>query len=341
MNVLLRGSSPATMAAGILLLSRARAMGQGRIRVEILGDPVEIGAVEGPAILHSAPVASCGVGRELGHGALVVVPGPATSPVAVSLSPDGRDGWFYVDRTGEGVHAATRAFQAARRDTRVPIRHHVRQFQRALGAVGCATEPAVLDLLFGAPAPPLMRLAVALRAGRSLSGDRGAPVTGYLVGEPPFDGEETAPPTLEQALARLAPSVQGPVASWFAAERRYADEVGDASFLTAVSEIASHLALLPSQGILPPLPPCADAVAFGLGRALAASQGNHRAHASLLDTYKFLGGTFVSSGAHPIDLPSDLPPEDRLGRWAWFCSHVAAAADKVDAIWRDLMDPPQ
>jgi hypothetical protein len=340
MNVLLRGSSPATMAAGILLLSRARAMGQGRIRVEILGDPVEIGSVEGPAILHSAPVAGCGVGRELGNGALVVVPGPASSPVAVSLSADGRDGWFLVDRTGEGVHPATRAFQAARKDTRVPVRHHVRQFQRLLGELGCAAEPAVLDVLFGAPAPPLTRLAVALRAGRSLSGDRGAPITGFLTGDPP-DDEDGSPPSLEAALARLAPALQAPVASWLSAERRYAAEVGNSALLDAVSEIACHLAMLPSHGILPPLAPSADAVAFGLGRALAASQGNSRAHASLLDTYQFLGGRFVGSGTHAVELPADPPPEDRLGRWSWFCSHVAAAAERVDAIWRDLVDPPQ
>jgi hypothetical protein len=338
MNVVLRGSSPATMAAGILLLSRARSFGQ-RIRVEILGDPVEIGRVEGPAILYSAPLAGCGVGRDLGNGALVVVPGPADAPVAVSLSPDGRDGWFYVDRAGAGHHAATRAFQAMRRDPRVAVRHHVRQFHRLVDTLGCATEPAVLDLLFGAPVPPLTRLALALRAGRAMSGNRGASVTAVLA--PDLSDDEAPLPTLEQALARLTPEVRGPAEAWVQAERGFAAESGDPAFLAALGEIASHLALLPPHGILPPLAPSADAVAFGLSRALSASQGNAAAHTSLLDTYRFLGGRFTSTGSHPIDLPSDPPPADRLGRWAWFCTHVSVAAERVEGIWRNLVDPPQ
>jgi hypothetical protein len=340
MNVVLRGSSPATMAAGILLLSRARSFGQ-RIRVEILGDPVEIGVVQGPAILHSAPVASCGIGRELGHGALVVVPGPVDAPVAVSLSADGRDGWFYVDRTGAGHHPATRAFQAMRKDSRVAARHHVRQVHRLVDTLGCATEPAVFDMLFGAPVPPLTRLALALRAGRAMTGSRGLPITAFLHGELPDDDDDLRLPTLEQALARLRPDVRGAAEAWVAAERGFGAEVGGGALLEALGEIASHLALLPTHGILPPLPPAADAVAFGLPRALSASQGNPGAHTSLLDTYRFLGGKFTNSGTHAVDLPADLPPADPLERWAWFCSHVSVAAERVEGIWRHLVDPPQ
>lgn len=338
MNVLLRGSSPSTMAAGILLLSRARTFGQ-RIRVEILGDPVEIGVVEGPAIVHSAAVAGCGVGRDLGHGALVVVPGPVDQPVAVSLSADGRDGWFYVGRSGMGHHAATQVVQRMRQDPRVPTRHHVRQFLRAMGSLGCAPEPAVLDLAFGAPVQPLTRLAVALRAGRALSGDRGQSVTGLFT--PDFDDDDATLPTLEQALARLQPDTRDAVRAWVATERAMVAERGGGELFDSLGELARHLALLPQHGLLPVLPPAADAVAFGLTRALAATQGSTGAHASLLHTYQFLGGRFTPSGLHPVELPSDLPPEDRLGRWAWFCSHVAIAAEQVDRIWRNLVDPPQ
>ncbi len=338
MNVVLRGSSPATMAAGILLLSRARSFGQ-RIRVEIVGDPVEIGAVEGPAILHSAAVAGCGVGRELGHGALVVVPGPADAPVAVSISTDGRDGWFYIDRLGGGHHPATQALQTMRRDARVSARHHLRQFLRLLDSLGCAMEPAVLDMLFAAPAPPLTRLALALRAGRAMSGNRGLPITALLNADMP--GEDADVPTLAQAMARLRPEARMAAEAWVQAEQRFAEERGDNAFLDALAELGSHLALLPGHGILPPLAPAADAVAFGLSRALAANQGNAAAHTSLLGTYTFLGGRFVEHATHVIDLPSDPPPADRLGRWAWFCTHVNVAAERVERIWRDLVDPPQ
>jgi hypothetical protein len=324
------------MVAGILLLARARSFGQ-RIRVEIVGDPGDIGVIEGPAILHSAPLASCGVGREFGSGSLVVVPGPARAPLAVSLSADGRQDWFYLDRGGEGVHPATRAFARYRRDPRAAVRQQVRMFLKLTDLLGCAPEPAVLDLLFGAPAPPLTRIALALRAGRALTGERGAPLTGYLAGEM----DEDCAISLDAALARLAPDARVKVESFVCAAEEVAAADGDRAWIEGLTEIVSHLALLPPQGMLPPLAPSADAVAFGLGRALGAAQGNFQAQAGLLETYKFLGGRFTDSAAYPVDLPADLPPEDRLGRWAWFCSHVSVAADKVDKIWRDLVDPPQ
>ncbi len=336
MNIALRGSSPSTMVAGILLLARARSFGQ-RIRVEIVGDPGDIGVVVGPAILHSAPLASCGVGRELGSGALVVVPGPAGEPLAVSLSADGREDWFFVARGGEGVLPATHTFARCRRDPRPAARTQLKMFLKLTKALGVAPEPAILDLLFGAPAPPLTRMALALRAGRALTGERGAPLTQYLVGEL----DEECAISLSAALTRMAPAVRANVEAFARAAEEMAAVDGERAWIDALTELVSHLALLPPQGILPPLPPAADAVAFGLGRALAATQGNHQAQAGLLETYRFLGGRFVADTAHPVDLPADLPPPDRLGRWAWFCSHVSVAAERADRLWRDLVDPPQ
>lgn len=330
MYVALRGSSPATMAAGILLLSRARQMGQ-RLQVEIVGDPVEIGVVTGPAILHSAALAGCGVGREHGHGATVVVPGPASEPLAVSLSADGRGEWFVVDRAGEGIHPATRAWVRLLRDRRPASRALVREIRRGMEWLGCSAEPALFDLAFGAPTAPLSRIALALRAGRSLSGHRGEALNQLLVHDVD-EGEMN----LEVALRRLEPRAREAVGAVLAALRPAEPELHD-----AVAELLQHFALLPTGGILPLLDPAMDAVAYQLPRALAATSGNPAAQTVLLDTYRFLGGRFVSRADHPVDLPADLPPEDHLARWRWFCTHVAAAAVQVDRIWRDLMDEPQ
>jgi hypothetical protein len=335
-NVALRGSSPAVLASGILLLSRARQLGQ-RLTVEIVGDPDDIGVVRGPAVLHSAPLASCGVGRESGSGALVVVPGPPDEPLAVSLSADGRGEWFLVDRTGAGADAATRAWVRLGRDPRPQARILARQVRRAAEHLGCVADPAVLDLLFGAPVAPLARLAVALRAGRALSGLKGAPVTAVLVGEL-AEGDEGV--DVERALSRLAPGIAGPAREALQSAARLAREDGDPSLVDAVSEILCHLALLPTGAILPPLDPAMDAVAFGLGRGLAATTGCAEAQASLLETYRFLGGKFCTRADWPVDLPSDAPPEDRLGRWRWFCGQVSVAAERAERVWRDLVDPP-
>ena len=86
MTVSLQGNSPAALTAGILLLSRARSFGQ-RLQVEVVGPADEVTPVEGPAIVHSAVLASCGIGRRLGSGALVIVPGRPADPLAASLGP--------------------------------------------------------------------------------------------------------------------------------------------------------------------------------------------------------------------------------------------------------------
>lgn len=334
MNVCLRGSSPATMVAGILLLSRARTFGQ-RIRVDILGDPTDVGAVTGPAVLHSAPLASCGVGRELGSGALVVVPGPGSAPLALSLSADGRGGWFEVARDGEGESPATRALMALLRDQRPEPKRLARAVRQGFSALGVALEPAVLDVLFGAPVAPLARLAVALRAGRTLTGVRGAPVTAALV----LPLSEEAPPEASAALLRLHPEVAEPLVGLRAHAQALAAE-GSPALLLALDELLAHFGLLPLGGILPPLDPATDAVAVGLGRALGATAGEGQAQVPLMETYRFLGGGFVRQADWVVDLPSDAPPVERLARWRWFCTQVSEAAARVDRIWRDLVDPP-
>lgn len=332
MNVCLRGSSPSTMVAGILLLSRARTFGQ-RIKVDILGDPGDIVTIRGPAVLHSAALASCGVGRELGSGALVVVPGPGTAPLAVSLSPDGLSGWFEVAREGDGEHRATRQLLALLRDPDPGCRALVRQVRAGFGHLGVALEPAIVDLLFGAPVTPLTRMAIALRAGRTLTGERGAPVTAALAG---VLADDDVGPDPIGTLARLIPSVREPLV----ALRGYAFGSGASDLSFALDELLGHFGLLPVGSILPPLDPASDAVAVGLGRALGATHGEDQAQVPLMETYRFLGGGFVSRSEWVVDLPADSPPSERMARWRWFATQVAEAAARVDRIWRDLVDPP-
>lgn len=331
MQVALKGSSPATLAAGILLLARARSFGQ-RLSVEIVGDPEDIGVVHGPALLSSAPLASCGVGRELGSGSTVIVPGPRQEPLAVSLSPNGVGDWFFIDRTGQGIHPATQAFVALRKDSRTRARWLAQQVAGGIQLLGSPPDPAVLDILFGAPVPPLTRLSVALRAGRGLSGARGEPVTRY------FSDEESADP-----VQRLLPEAREAVEACLRTVEHLSIEDGGRyrPLFDAFREILQHVAMLPPRSILSPLDPTLDGVAFALGRALSATEGNPQAQMGLLETYRFLGGRFTDRAQYPVELPADLPPADRLGRWRWFCTHVDQAARRIEPLWRNLVDPPQ
>ncbi len=335
MNVCLRGSSPATMVAGILLLSRARTFGQ-RIRVEILGNPGDIGVISGPAVLHSAALASCGVGRELGSGALVVVAGPREAPLAMSLSVDGRGAWFEVARSGPGEHPATRALLALGEGVDPSSQALAARVAGGFARLGMPMEPALFDLLFGAPAAPLVRVAVALRAGRTLSGQRGEPITSALVaplGNDDLDLDANA------TVARLHPTVRATLVELLAHAATLRDR-GSPALALALDELLGHFGLLPPGGMLPPLDPSTDAVAVGLARALGASEGEGQAQLPLFETFRFLGGTFVSDAEWVVDLPADPPPTERLARWRWFSTQVGEAAARVDRIWRDLVDPP-
>ena len=71
MNIALRGSSAGATTAGIFLLTKARQLGLP-IRVSVVGQPDDAAFVKGPAMLYAPVLASCGVGREHGHGALVI-----------------------------------------------------------------------------------------------------------------------------------------------------------------------------------------------------------------------------------------------------------------------------
>lgn len=354
MTVSLRGNSPSTLTAGILLLSRSRSFGQ-RLQVEIVGDPSDISPVVGPAIVHSPVLASCGVGRDLGHGALVVVPGPPTDALAASISADGCGEWFNIDRAGEGSHPATQAFVRLMRERSPAGRELGRQLRVAMEALGTTDEPALLDLLFGAPAPPLQRLALVLRAGRVMTGRPGEPLTSYLG---PLDAMRGAPEPvagrwdafaaacqdglLDQLVARAASPWRSGLAQWSRTLCTLAEaDPNYRPLAAALAEIASHIVQLPEQSILPPLEPAMDAVAVSLTAAVGATAGEHDAQRELVTIFRFLGGKFTPEARHAFALPDDVAPHSRLERWQWFCRASRAAADAADQLWRRAVDPPQ
>ncbi len=352
MAVALRGSSAAAVTAGILLLSRSRRLGQ-RIEVQVIGDGEDVAAVEGPAIVHSPVLAGCGVGRVLGSGALVIVPGPATDPLATSLESGGTGGWFIVDRAGGGQHAATQAFVKLCRSPVTEARDLGRLLRQALSALGCTAEPALLDLLFASPVSPLERLAIGLRAGRAMTGSTGEPLTRILAGR-----EDEMPDPLPSPcqpadllvaqedgrmlalLDRLALGVRDSVEDWINGVVDLDTDDYEA-LLCGLAEVGSHLVTLPRSGTLPPLDAAMDAVAVGLGAGLGATRGQSDANRSLVDMFSFLGGRFVDEASFPLDVPGDEPPKDRLARWAWLCRSVQTAETTAENLWRQVVDPPQ
>jgi hypothetical protein len=211
----------------------------------------------------------------------------------------------------------------------------------------------VLELLFATPAPPLMRLAIALWAGRAMSGGRGAAITHYLADYPealpdPLSAEDCAVGRIHDTLRdnafqelvdRLRLNVRDPIESWTrqlaAAGPTYDDLLGN------LMVVLSHLTALPPQGILAPLQPSMDAVAVGVGPAIGATSGCINAMESLCNIFRFLGGRFTSHAKYAIEIPGAAPPVDRLERWAWLCQSAKGAAEQADTLWRHVVDPDQ
>lgn len=355
MDVVLHGDSPLALTAGILLLSRARSFGMVHLKVRIEGAPEDITSVRGPAAVHSNVLASCGVGRDLGQGPLVVVPGPPGEPLLLSLSREGLGPWMALDTTGVGAHPATAAFVRLCRDPRPRARQLGKQLRRFLADVGIPAEPALLDFLFAAPLPPLNRIALTLRAGRTITGDAGTPIHSWLSADmddlpDPLSAdtpgevviERYKSGELERLLARTTVRGRDRIEDWIdgMVALTGVDEGRDLDLVGALAELGSHIALLPPNGMLPPPAAAADAVAVGLGRALGAHRGEHDASRSLVEVFQFLGGRFTQGEVHPIRLGVSEPPEDRLGRWRWFVAGVDQAATRAEHLWREVMDQP-
>ncbi|MFK7929977.1 MAG: hypothetical protein AB8H79_17420 [Myxococcota bacterium] len=352
MQVALRGSSPGATTAAILLMTRARQLGL-RVDVQIVGDPDDITLVPGPAVVHAPVLASCGVGRKDGMGATVVVSGPPTQPLLVCVNEQGLEGWFEVDRAHDGCHPATQAYVRLTRDARVDARHLAKEFRRALTSLGMSTETAVLDVLFGAPVPPLSRIPLALRAGRALSGSRGKPITRLLAAHDfdrdpltdPFDAEVTGKALQDGSYQwisdRIALTVRDRIEEWMDVAKRLAaeDDGRDLIFIHALAELASHLVQLPSQSILPPLSAAMDGVALCVGKGLTA-EGDGNASFQLGQVFRFLGGKYVTEADHVHDVDVHDPPEGRIERWQWFCKAALIGQARADEIWQDLWDAP-
>jgi len=354
MNIVLRGSLPGATTAGIILLTRARQLGLP-IQVQVITPTEGHEPVLGPAVLYAPVLASCGVGREAGQGAMVVVPGPPRAPVLMTATPHGVDGWFYVDRTGTGYHPATQAYVRLSRDPRVAARKLSKDIRRVMELLGMQPEPAVLDVLFSADVSPLTRLSIALRAGRALSGNRGEPLTRYVTGDVEaakdplphvFNAEDTARRLRDGGflwiLDGLSPALRDRAEEWFqaAADLAAEDEGRDLVLVHAIAELASHLVQLPACSILPPLGAAEDAVSVGLGAALSTDE-EQDALAELQRMYRFLGGTYVDDGPHAWDVCDAPSPTEHVERWRWFCTQVRQGRKRAEELWPMMTDPPQ
>ena len=353
MQVALTGSSASTVTVGILLLTHARRLGE-RIAVSIVGSPDDVATVSGPAIVYSPVLSGCGVGRVPKSNALVCIGGPAKHPLALSLVAEGITDWFEIDRNGDGLQPSTRAVIGLCRHESQEGQNLGRELRGALAAFGCPAEPALLDILFGAPLDPLERIGFALSAGRGMTGRAGDPFTRY-VESGVSDLPDPLPTPLSQAqyelavengaverlLGRIRPGVRESVTDWVAGmDRLDADSLME-GLVRDVAEVGSYLLSLPMAGMLPTPPNSAAAIAKHLGKAIGETAAPHCAMRSLIETFEFLGGTFVDHSPYALKVPGDPPPNGRIERWTWLCQSAALAREESERLWSRMVDPVQ
>jgi len=323
-----------------------------RITVEIVGEANNITPVTGPAVVHSPVLASCGVGQKDRDGGLVIVPGHASAPLSLSFREGGSDEWFMVDRAGVGINNATQQFVKLCRNRNADRRRLGQQLTRAMHVLGCAPEPAVLDVFFGAPSNPLVRLAIALRAGRSMDGRRGEPLNKFFSGEetkglPPggFDVEDIRqlnpndPAGMQRLLQLLPKSTRASAIDTFTKMGHLGDECHH--LLRGLVEHLDGLAAMPEGPSLPRLTPAMDTVAVALGSAIGSTDGQQDAMRQLHDVFLFLGGRFVSEAKHPIHIPGTIAPHNQTQKWQWLCRAAIHSAEKSEDLWRQVVDPAQ
>jgi hypothetical protein len=270
----------------------------------------------------------------------------------VTLHPHGESGWFFVDRSGNGHHPATQAFVRLSRDPRPVARDLGRDVRRAMETLGMSTDPAVLDVLFGADVSPSVRLAVGLRAGRAMAGGRGEPITrftnGSAEGDPltgPFGPVDRdllmQPDSLRWVLDGMSIAIRDRAENFVKMALTLASEDGgrDLVLLYHLAELASHLVQLPPNSILPPLGAAEDSVATGLKSALTA-EGDGDANRQLCQVFQFLGGRYVADAEHSLFVCNEQAPREHIARWQWFCGQVRQGRKVADALWPQIVDPP-
>ena len=353
MQVALQGSSASVVMTGILLLSHSRRLGQP-IKVVVAGVKEDAVRVEGPALVSHPVLAGCGVGRVEKSSNLVMMPGPAADPLAVSFASSGLADWFVVDRSGAGVHPSTKAFVRLCRNPELDALNLGRVLRRALAATGCPPEPALLDILFGAPLPPLERLAVALRAGRAMTGSSGDLFTRYIASgvndlpdplSTPCEITEirsaVADGRFDQLLRRIEPGLRDAVADWFDGMLSLGEAAAMEPLICGIGELGSHLVSLPMAGMLPSIAPGPTSIAQNLGPAIGAVSPQSCAIRVLIEMFEFLGGRFTDHTPFAIHVNGEDPPATRVERWEWLCRSANQATKESENIWRRLVDPVQ
>lgn len=141
MNIRLKGSPPACLTTGILLLSKARTFGQP-ISILIEGNKQSFGNWTTATLAFSPVMAAVGFPTGL-HPEVIVLGGPSLSPLHIRI----HDKWIQIGRTGIGTTPISKAIVNIYRQSDRSSQNSQTMLNQFFVRFGIPKEPSVIELL--------------------------------------------------------------------------------------------------------------------------------------------------------------------------------------------------
>ena len=321
MPLTLKGSWPATLSAGILLLSKARRLGIP-ISVQILEDSMPI--IKGPALIRDSLLVGLGLTKSKTDNNLVVVPGDSCAPILLRL---GEADWVFVDRSGKGYLDSTKTFMS--------LFHTHKEFVSlglqaiaALRRLGVAIEPCVLDVLFAEHLDPILRFQLFLALGRVLSDKQGQSLSSvFLKNKSPTQSGVVQPEILKK------------VREWLQQVSTISEQ--HEVFAQQANQLVQQFEKITIHDLSLSLNSHLISIVRSIKQGLAAIDSNHDALTIMKRRFTFLGGGFTQKAENVITLPDVICPEEQISKWQWLCSQAHAGSAEVERLWLRITNPMQ
>jgi len=311
-SIYFEGSWPASVAAAVLLLTKARRFGI-HLNVSIVQDQRPCKTVA-PALFYSPLLVGLGLPHATNDPSMVMLPGKSDSAGLVYL----KERWLRIDRSGFGEREESKAMLSILQSQDKADWSLQQKFFAGCQQLGITLEPALLDLFFALDDLD-DRLDVLLRIGRCIKGSTGKSLQ-ELLG--PIDNREIL--------------IHKTFQPWYA-------RCPNALLSEQIRKIETELLHFNLQMLSSVSTPSM----LGLQRSLVDFLGAISARVDPLSylqkQYQFLGGKFVKTrpSGKRISFPKVQIPNTDIEMLDWLIDETKKGEAAVEDIWRSLSEPEQ
>ena len=310
MSICLQGSFPACIAAGILLLSKARRFGM-TLSLSIVTDSIPSISPD-PTLLYSPLLVGLGIPQASADPAMVILSGKSTAFGRVRIA----DTWYSIDRSGQGLRPETKELIAILLNNDKSDVEFQQEFFSLLSKLGLCLEPAMIDLFF-AMAESDMEEAFRVLLYVSRTNKRGSSFYALR--------SEWQEDDVLSAFFRWEQRTEGMILGEKLA--RWKQEFLNMDMRLLSMQITPEISGI-QRSMLEFLGSIGDAV--DLFRILK-------------ERYLFLGGKFVQQEGrgYVYSFPESTPPEESNTCVDWVKNQAEIGSQAVESIWQAVMQPIQ